>query len=144
MRLIEHAKQEMDFIGMNADNEDDMNVAMRNHILHMVEEFSKEGHSGFSGAYALGILEKLLKYEPLSPLTGEDNEWVDIGGCDEPRYQNKRCSRVFKNADGRCYDIHGIVWYDWYTDDHESEPYKSYFTDGYIPCGCNISIYTKN
>lgn len=130
MSLITYAEQELDRIGMTADSDDEMNRAMREHLLHMVEEFSKEGHSGFSASYALGCLEKLLKFEPLSPLTGEDDEWnciQDLG--DDPIYQNKRCSRVFKGKDGRAYDIDGIVWYDWYQDDHHSEPYKSYFTN---------------
>ena len=130
MSLLTYAEQELNCIGMTADNDDEMNKAMRNHILHMVDEFSKEGHSGFSASYALGLLEKLLKYQPLTPLTGEDDEWVYVGDLgDDPLYQNKRCSRVFKCKDGRAYDVDGIVWYEWYSDDHNSEPYKSYFTN---------------
>jgi hypothetical protein len=107
-----------------------MNLAMRDHIIHMVEEFAKEGYSGFSASYALSILQKLLKYEPLSPLTGDDSEWMFVGDMgDDPVYQNVRCSRVFKGKDGKVYDIDGIVWYEWYSDDHKSEPYKSYFTN---------------
>jgi hypothetical protein len=125
MCLITYAEQELDRIGMTADSDDEMNRAMREHLLHMVEEFSKEGHSGFSASYALGCLEKLLKFEPLSPLTGEDDEWNYIGDLgDDPVYQNVRCSRVFKGKDGRCWDIDGIVWYEWCCDGH-----KSYFTN---------------
>ena len=128
--MIDYAKQELDLIGM-VDGEDEMNSAMRNHIIHMVEEFSKEGHSGYSASYALGILQKILAYEPLSPLTGEDSEWTDVSGYGvPPTYQNKRCSRVFKDSkDGQAYDINGIVWYEWYCDTPQSENYKSYFTN---------------
>ena len=130
MSILKFAEQELDRIGMTADSDDEMNVAMREHLLHMVNEFSKEGHSGFSASYALGCLEKLLDWKPLSPLTGEDDEWNCIRHMgDDPVYQNKRCSRVFKGADGRAYDIEGIVWYDWFSDDHDTTPYKSYFTN---------------
>lgn len=130
MSLLTYAEQELVRIGMTADSDDEMNKAMRDHIIHMVDEFSKEGHSGFSASYALGLLEKLLKWEPLSPLTGEDDEWMFVGDMgDDPVYQNVRCSRVFKGKDGRCYDIDGIVWYEWYCDTLQSENYKSYFTN---------------
>jgi hypothetical protein len=124
--LKSFAEQELDAIGMT--DEDEMNGAMRKHILHMIKEFSQEGHSGFSASYAIGILTKLLKYEPLSPLTGEDSEWVDVaeqsGGT---LYQNKRCSRVFKDPNS-VYDIDGKVFYEWATDE-DGTKYKNYFTN---------------
>ena len=76
MSLKSHAINELDVIGLTED--DEMNGEMRKHILHMIEEFSKEGHSGFSASYAVSILSKLLKYEPLSPLTGYDSEWMEL------------------------------------------------------------------
>lgn len=125
--LIFHAQNELDAIGMTANDPDSMNVQMREHILLMVGVFAQEGHSGYSANYAADIISKLLKYEPLCPLTGNDNEWVDVaeqnGG---PLWQNKRCSHVFK--DNVCaYDIDGIVFYDIAIDD-EGKPFKSYYT----------------
>lgn len=108
---LEHfARQELALIG--ADGEDDkMQAAINRHILKMVRTFSREGHSGFSASYAIDILEKLLRYEPLSPLAGGDDEWNDISEMsDEPCWQNRRCSHVFKGADGRAYDIQGKVF----------------------------------
>ena len=85
--LLSHAKHELDLIGMidNGD-ETDMNTMMRRHILMMMEVFSNEGHSGFSASYAANAISKLMMYKPLSPLTGEDDEWFkhDYGG--EPTY----------------------------------------------------------
>lgn len=129
MTLILHAKNELDAIGMTEDSDSEMNVAMRNHILLMIEEFSKEGHSGFSASYATNILSKLLKYEPLTPLTGEDSEWVDVAEVSGyTLYQNKRASNVFKE-NNEAYDINGIVFYDVLSDEDGKE-YKSYYTDG--------------
>ena len=44
----------------------------------MMQEFANEGHSGFSASYAISILTKLMDFKPLSPLTGEDDEWNNI------------------------------------------------------------------
>lgn len=129
MSILEFAKKELDLIGMTEDNADEMNRWMRKHVLHMVEEFTKEGHSGFSAAYAVNLINKLLRYEPLTPLTGEDDEWMEVGfdGDNGGRlYQNKRSGRVFKNDNG-AYDIEGIIFYDIHHDEDGVE-YKSHFT----------------
>lgn len=128
MSLTKFAENELDLIGMTEDG-DEMNAAMRKHILHMVKEFADEGHSGFSANYALGCLTKLLKFEPLSPLTGEDDEWNEIaedqtiGG---KLWQNRRCGRVFKDASG-AYDVDGKVFWEWRTREDGTRT-KDYFT----------------
>jgi len=129
--ILEHAKDELDRIGMTEDSPDEMNVMMRKHILHMMNEFAEEGHSGFSASYAISILTKLMDFKPLSPLTGEDNEWGNIREYGEsPSWQNKRRSSVFKNADGTCYDIDGKVFWEWCMPYEEGDkPYKSYYTN---------------
>ena len=129
--LLSHAEDELNRIGMTEDSPDEMNVAMRKHILHMMQEFANEGHSGFSASYAISILTKLMDFKPLSPLTGEDSEWVNVSDYGpEPHYQNKRRSSVFKNADGSCYDIDGKVFWEWAMPYEEGEkPYKSYYTN---------------
>ncbi len=133
MSIYDHAERELDLIGMTDGG--DMNGMMRKHILHMIEEFAKEGHSGFSASYAINCLEKLLRFQPLSPLTGEDWEWVDVaeqnGGT---LWQNARCSHVFKDPIG-AYDISGKVFWEWYTDPETGEKSKSYFTsaDSRVP-----------
>lgn len=127
MSLVQYAESELDRIGMTDD--DDMNGAMRRHLLHMIHEFSEEGHSGFSASYALQCLEKLLRFKPLSPLTGEDDEWTDVAEISgKPHYQNKRCGSVFKDGkDGEAYDIDGKVFWEWYKDD-DGNVYKSHYT----------------
>ena len=99
--MMKFAESELDIIGL-VDDGDEMNGAMRKHILHMIHEFSKEGHSGFSANYAVNLLSKLLKYEPLTPLTGEDWEWTEYA---DGRFQNKRCSHCgFPDAKTRKYN----------------------------------------
>jgi hypothetical protein len=124
MSILDFAKMELDAIGMKEDSTDEMNVAMRNHILHMVEEFSKEGHSGFSASYAVGLLSKLLSWKALSPLQGTDDEWVEVY-MDKgiPVFQNKRCGHVFKE-NGQAYDSEGKIFWEWSEDKED----KIYFT----------------
>lgn len=113
---------------------DDMQEAICTHVLKLLEVFSAEEHSGSSAPYAVDLFKKLAMFEPVAPLTGEDWEWNEV---DDGRFQNKRCSHVFKQADrfdGQAYDIDGIIFYDWYTDE-EGNKRKSYFTgkDSCVP-----------
>ncbi len=101
-RLTEHAEYELSLIGMGANTEDPINKAMHDHIIHMVSEFSKEGHSGFSAGYAINMLTKLLNFEPLSELTYAPDEWVDVSEMSgEPLWQNKRNSKIFSRDGGK-------------------------------------------
>lgn len=126
MTLLSYAESELDQIGLT--DEDEYNGMMRKHILHMIKEFSDEGHSGFSAPYAISILTKLFAFKPLTPLTGADDEWSDVREYGpEPHYQNKRKSSVFKEANGECYDIDGKVFWDWYKD-ADGNVSKSYYT----------------
>lgn len=103
MSLVEFARSELARIG---DGTDEMQSVMNEHIIRMVQTFSDEGHSGFSASYAVAILEKLLRYEPLTPLTGEDDEWCEVS---TGVHQNRRCSHVFKE-NGQAYDIDAVIF----------------------------------
>lgn len=141
--ILQYAMRELDLIGMTEDSSDDMNRMMRKHILHMMQEFANEGHSGFSAHYAIGILTKLLEFKPLTPLTGADDEWIKHDYGVAPHYQNKRLSSVFKDDNGECYNIDGKVFWEWakrpLDPDEEGYPsekvYKSYYTsrDSRVP-----------
>lgn len=90
--------------------EDEMQEAICNHVLELLKVFADEGHSGSTAPYTVNMFKKLAMFEPLVPLTGEDWEWNE---CGNGVFQNKRCSRVFKQADrfnGQAYDIEGRVF----------------------------------
>jgi len=104
--LLQHAEYELGLI----DNGDEMQRAINQSILDVVKAFAKAGHSGLSSNYALGVIEKLLRFEPLKPLTGADDEWEDVS---DNLFQNRRCSRVFKEkATGISFDIQGLIFLD--------------------------------
>jgi len=131
--LVKYAESEMDRIGLT--DADEYNAMMRKHILAMVKLFSDEGHSGFSAPYAINIIKKVLMFKPLSPLTGEDDEWTNVRDYgDNPHYQNKRLSSVFKDANGDVYNIDGKVFWEWYRNE-DGEAVKTYYTsrDSRVP-----------
>ena len=75
-------------------------------LICLVGLFGMEGHSGFSAAYAHNLLNKLLDYKPVCPLTGEDSEWNEV---ESETYQNRRNSSVFKETKkGEAYDIDAV------------------------------------
>lgn len=135
MSLLEFSKSELNRIGLTEDSPEEMNRAMRSHIIHMMKQFCDEGHSGFSAAYALNILSRLMKWEPLSPLTGEDDEWTEVAdGKGGTMYQNKRYSSVFKDDTG-VWDINGKVFWEWQKRE-DGTPYKSYYHGN----GCSTPV----
>jgi hypothetical protein len=77
-------------------------------VLELLEVFAKQGHSGGSAPVIAGLFAKLARYEPLVPLTGKPDEWIEVA---EGMWQNARCSHVFKDANG-AYDIDGIIFED--------------------------------
>lgn len=112
MSLIDYAKNELARI---PKDEDGMQEAINRDILEIIKVFAKQGHSGISANHAISILERLLRFKPISPLTGADDEWNEVRNRNGVRkYQNKRCSSVFKDVDAqgnvtRCEDIDKII-----------------------------------
>ena len=102
---------------------DEIDLWMQANVLELIKVFGSQGHSGFSAPYCIDLFSRLARFEVLSPLTGEDNEWTDTSmyGCPETSWQNNRCSAVFKNDKGECYYIDGKVF---------REPNGSCYTNG--------------
>jgi len=69
-------------------------------LMKMIYVFSYEGHSGMSAGITCSAFKTLAMFDPLSPLTGEDDEWNE---CEGGLWQNNRCGHVFKD-NGQAYD----------------------------------------
>ncbi len=109
--LETHARRELELAGWFKDD-GFYGAIMGNAVLAMIRQFSDEGHSGMSAPLAISLFEKVAHFEPLTPLTGADDEWNDLG---DGWFQNRRCSRVFKGGErfkGQAYDGEAIIWRD--------------------------------
>lgn len=119
MGMVEKAIEELKIL-RGDHGPDEMQDLMEKCILDIVKLFASQGHSGFSAAYAIPIINALLKQECITPLTGEDSEWTEVS---ENVYQNRRVSSVFKDPNvfnGQAYWIDGKIFSDdggrtWYT-----------------------------
>ena len=110
MSLVEHARTELKAAGLLDPEGHCYGDLVGNAVLELVEIFAKQGHSGMSAELCIEAFSKVAAYQPLAPLTGEDDEWCEVA---DGVFQNKRCSHVFRQADrfdGQAYDIDGRVF----------------------------------
>lgn len=112
------------------DEDSDYGGMVGEAVMKMIRLFAEEEHSGFSAGMAIGIFSRLARFEPLSPLTGEDDEWTEVS---DGVFQNKRSSRVFKDAAGTAYDIDGKVFEDETGARYTSRDSRVYVTFPYTP-----------
>lgn len=93
--LEEFAKTELERVDLEYDG------MVAQSVLDIVKLFAGQGHSGGSAIITIGVVERLMRYQPLTPLTGEEAEWTEVT---DGQWQNKRCPSVFKDAE-RAWDI---------------------------------------
>lgn len=110
-----HAKRELEILAKTSP--DALIIPFTNEILALCEAFGKSGQSGGSAPYTAsaisGAIKKLMMFETITPLTGENEEWVntDTNNGNGPIFQNKRDSRVFKDGkEGKPYFIDAVVF----------------------------------
>lgn len=93
MSVTDFAKAEMDRAGFHH--------VERDLILEMMRSFFKKYDSG-GAVWAMApaafkhlpVVHRLIACKPLTPLTGEDDEWFE---CGDGVFQNKRLPSVFKD-----------------------------------------------
>jgi hypothetical protein len=98
MSLLEYAKAELRLVNFG---DEDTKV-----MIDILERFFDQWDSG-GAVYAVApVLQRLIAGKALSPLTGADDEWIEVG---EGIFQNRRISTVFKDPrfhDGKlAYDL---------------------------------------
>ena len=105
--IVSYANEELKRAGFDAPDAD-YGGMLYDAVMRSVRLFSIEGHSGFSAGYAMNLTSQCCKFRPLSPLTGDDDEWIEIA---DGEYQNRRMSSIFKDGkDGEAYWIDGKVF----------------------------------
>lgn len=122
----QHAERE--FAAAGWDESDEMQQALCEHLLKLLDVFAEEGHSGTSATYTVEVFRKLALFKPIAPLTGQPDEWLLVGEQNgQQLYQNTRCSHVFKEGND-AYDIDGRIFYEWRSDEDGAQ-FKSCFTN---------------
>ena len=96
----------------------------------VIRILDKQGHSGFSMSLMRKALSRLMGWEPLTPLTGKDEEWVEIK---EGLWQNSRCPRVFKNNKGEAWDVEGKIFVEPNGDAYTCADSKVFISFPYVP-----------
>jgi hypothetical protein len=106
--LLQHTKSELRAAGL-FDEDSDFDGEIGVQVTSLMETLLAYGHSGGSLARTLEVFNRVANHSPLTPLTGEDDEWEIPNGMGGQLYINKRCTRVFKD-DEMAWDVrHGRV-----------------------------------
>lgn len=97
--LVGHAKKELELIGEEPE--------IVEGYLRVVQAYADMNHSGGSHMVASAVLERLLHFKNLSPLTDDPDEWIFHNkhryGSSENLWQNKRDSEAFSLDGGKTY-----------------------------------------
>lgn len=116
MGLLDHAKEELRLLSLTGTPDNRPIIEeFSDEILALCDKMANSGHSGGSAPYVIvaisSAVKKLMSFEPLTPLTGEDDEWTDISEYQngEEGWQNRRLTSVFKGKGGAYY-LNAIVW----------------------------------
>lgn len=100
MGMVEHARRELALIGEDPD--------VTEYLVGLVVAFAAYGHSGGSAAITIPRLCRLLRQEPLAPLTSDPGEWEDRSEMSGyPLWQNRRDGRAFSEDGGRTWRLVG-------------------------------------
>lgn len=127
--LVAHARSELLRAGLFGP-ESDYDGAIGGIVLGMVQAFASYGHSGGSAEMALEVFDRVVRFQPLGPITNNPEEWMLVTyGVDEgdpPLYQSRRQSSLFSNDGGKTYyDINQNMNPDGTMPIHESKEHTS-------------------
>lgn len=99
--LIEHARRELKLVGEEAGTIEG--------YINVIRAFADMGHSGGSASVAIPVINKLLQFKNLKPLTNNPEEWLyhgseTWGGEDGVGiWQCKRNPEAFSSDGGKTY-----------------------------------------
>jgi hypothetical protein len=99
MSLVEHAKRELKLLGEDEETTEG--------LLKVIQAFADMGHSGGSAAACIPVINDLLQFKPLTPLTNDPDEWMHVAGAFWPDkdevWQSRRNPEAFSNDSGLTY-----------------------------------------
>lgn len=98
--LGSHARYELELVGEEEEIID--------WYVKVVETFAEFGHTGQSAEYTTRVLEQLLRYKNLTPLTDDPAEWLDVTEYTAEGtklWQSVRNSAAFSATEGKTYTL---------------------------------------
>lgn len=103
--LVKHAQRELELAGL-FDKDSDYNGMLGKAVLDLIKVFAKQNHSISSADQTLHIFNKLSKYENLTPITSDPQDWLDINDIlgeffGVPLWQCKRNPAIFSDNGGK-------------------------------------------
>jgi hypothetical protein len=133
--LVDWSKRELEMAGL-FDKDSDYDGALGPAIMGMIKTFSEQGHSGGSAGIVRSILDKLLNWEPLTPVTdplkdgyNDISTMWDDGGV---HFQCVRDSTIFSDNGGKS-------WYKLVDDIYADEDGISYTKSRRVP----LDVYNR-
>jgi len=123
MTMFAYTKQELSRINdpEPSETKDYLNAC----LLDLMEIISQQRHTPRSALELLSYMRRLVRFKPLTPLTGEESEWATVF---DNKQQNRRCFSIFRlNGDNStAYDSEGVLFSDddgqtWFTDVEKSK-----------------------
>jgi hypothetical protein len=94
--LVAHALRELDIVGETSHEP----PSMRECVVEIVRTFAEQGHSGFSAAWLSAVLDKLLRFQPLSAITNNPADWMEVT---DGLWQCVRDPECFSQDGGKTY-----------------------------------------
>jgi hypothetical protein len=104
------ARSEIDRAGL-FDPGSDYDGMIGEAVMDLCKTFDQAGHSGFSAMWTADVFERLSRWEPLTPITDDPDEWMVIEeeklAPGEPTlWQSRRSPGCFSHDGGKTfYDI---------------------------------------
>ena len=99
---VRHARRELERAGF-FDEDSDYDGMLGEAVMEVVRVFSEQGHSGLSASITIHLLERLLRFEPLTALTDDPGEWNEVEMGDRSCWQSTRCPSAFSTDGGKRY-----------------------------------------
>lgn len=96
-----HAWDELDRAGL-LTGDGDYGGMIGRAVMDLVDVFVEQGHSGMSASIVIDILRRVLAFEPLSPLTDDPAEWMEVT---DGLWQSRRQSQAFSQDGGKTYRL---------------------------------------
>lgn len=99
--LVRHARYELTRAGL-LDRESDYDGMLGAAVLELIETFSAQGHSGGSAAAVVELFVPLARFDPLSDLTDDPDEWFEVT---DGLWQSRRMADRFSRDGGRTFTL---------------------------------------